>query len=453
MRTLTFNHIIGAGSMGTVYHAELRVPGGFRRPCAVKVIKAQGPDRAHFVSRMRDEARLLGMLQDEQILGVNELVLVEGDDAVMMEYVEGVDLQQLLRVHQMPPRALAELGAEIAGTLHRAHSAKHPTTAEPLNVIHRDIKPANVMVTVRGGVRLLDFGVARAAFASRESHTQGLVLGTLNYFPPEILAGEEPTPAVDIYSLGISMWECAAGKEWGPPRVQQARFERRVDQRLAELGGEHTPLLPVLRQILQWDPELRPDGGVVERALLHAADSSAGRGLRTWAREAVPPVLADVRKQPQPDGLVGQTIEVRSFAEGSTPVPSVRKAGPSSLMGESHPGSHPSALSDAPVIDPPPPSRGVPDPTSTWNVEADSDLPLPVLDDPPPAKVSRKSAEKKSASKKSSGKAAKKTSKKRRKGLSPIIAVMLGIVLGLIVLGLIVFVLVLAVVIGWLLVA
>jgi len=65
MRTLTFNYVIGSGSMGTVYHAELRLPGGFRRPCAVKVIRGAGPDRDHFVSRMRDEARLLGMLQDE----------------------------------------------------------------------------------------------------------------------------------------------------------------------------------------------------------------------------------------------------------------------------------------------------------------------------------------------------------------------------------------------------
>ena len=446
MRTLTFNHIIGAGSMGTVYHAELRVPGGFRRPCAVKVIKAQGPDREHFVSRMRDEARLLGMLQDEQILGVNELVLVEGDDAVIMEYVEGVDLQQLLSAHQMPPRALAELGAEIAGTLHRAHVAAHPTTGEPLNVIHRDIKPANIMITVRGGVRLLDFGVARAAFASRESHTQGLVLGTLNYFPPEILAGEEPTPAVDIYSLGISMWECAAGKEWGPPRVQQTRFERRVDQRLAELGGEHTPLLPVLRQILQWDPELRPDGGVVERALLHAADSSAGRGLRTWAREAVPPVLKKMRQHTPTNALIDRTIEVRSYAHGSTPVPAGRKQAPSTLMGESHPGPHPSPVADSPVIEPAEPRpRGVPDPTSTWNSEADAGLPQPRLE-PAPAGPATPAARSKPAPKK------KRPAKRKRRGMSPFVAVVLGIVLGLVVLGIIVVVLVVAVLIGFFLV-
>lgn len=296
--------------MGTVYHADLKVPRGFQRVCAVKVMKATGPDRDHFVTRMRDEARLLGMLQDEQVLGVSELVMVEDRDAVIMEYVDGIDLADLIKVARVPPRALAELGAEIAGVLHRAHNAKHPQTAEPLHVIHRDVKPANVMITPRGGVRLLDFGVARAAFANRESQTQGLVLGTLNYFPPEILAGQEPTPAVDIYGLGLTLWECATGREWGSPQVQQKRFERRVDQRLAEIEEQYKHLLPVLRQILQWDPMLRPDGGVVERALLHAADSCAGEGLRTWARDIVPPMLANRDAQAARDELVGRTVPI-----------------------------------------------------------------------------------------------------------------------------------------------
>lgn len=315
MRTLTFNRLLGSGSMGSVYHAELRVPGGFRRPCAVKVIRDGGPERDHFVSRMRDEARLLGMLQDEQILGVSELVLVAGRDAVIMEFVEGIDLSELVAEHSPPPRALAELGAEIAGTLHRAHTARHPTTGLPLNVIHRDVKPANVMITARGGVRLLDFGVARAAFASRESQTQGLVLGTLNYFPPEILAGGDPTTAVDIFGLGLTLWECATGLDWGPPRVKQERFENRVDQRLESLPKEYDCILPVLRQTLQWDPALRPDGGVVERALLHAADSASQQGLRTWARTVVPKLISERLKNKEMDDLVGLTLQVNSAGE------------------------------------------------------------------------------------------------------------------------------------------
>lgn len=311
MRTLTFNRVLGAGAMGTVYHAELRVPsGGFMRQCAVKVMKTSSPDQDHFRQRMRDEARLLGMLQDEQILGVAELVTVQGRDAVVMEFVEGVDLADIIKGARIPPRALAELGAELAGTLGRAHAAKHPTSGVPLKVVHRDVKPANVMITSRGGVRLLDFGVARAAFDARESQTQGLVLGTLNYFPPEILAGGEPSPAVDIYGLGLTVWECAAGKEWGSPQVHQARFDRRVEQRLEEINAEYKAIVPVLRQVLAWDPTKRPDGKAVEKMLLAAADSSTGEGLRTWARNVVAPILTERDKKIKKDELVGKTIPI-----------------------------------------------------------------------------------------------------------------------------------------------
>ncbi|MCB9668171.1 MAG: serine/threonine protein kinase [Alphaproteobacteria bacterium] len=323
MRTLTFNRVIGAGSFGTVYHAELRVPRGFSRQCAVKVMNATSPDQDHFRARMRDEARLLGMLADEQILGVAELVMADNRDIVVMDYVEGVDLSDIIVSQPVPPRALAEMGAEIAGTLHRAHTAAHPNTGEPLRVVHRDVKPANVMITARGGVRLLDFGVARAAFSARETETQGLVLGTLNYFPPEILAGADPSPAVDIYGLGLILWECATGKEWGSPQVHRKRFERRVEQRLAAVEPDYADLLPVLRAILEWDPAQRPDGGEVEQLLLSAADACTGEGLRTWARMVVPPILEARQSEQLQDELVGRTLPLQGEeqSDGLQPIP------------------------------------------------------------------------------------------------------------------------------------
>ncbi len=317
--------------MGTVYHAELNASGGFVRPCAVKVMKStQGPDHDHFMARMRDEARLLGMLQDEQILGVSEMVTVEHRDAVIMDYVEGVDLSDLVRGGRVPPRALCEMGAEIAGTLHRAHEAKHPQTGEPLNVIHRDIKPANIMITMRGNVRLLDFGVARAVFSNRESQTQGLVLGTLNYFPPEILAGSDPTKAVDFYGLGLALWECATGKEWGTPQAQQQRFEKRVEQRLGEVGAEYKPILPILKQLLAWDPTKRPTGSAAEAQLLKAADQCSGEGLRTWSRDVVGRIVAERERaaRDKRDELVGRTFQIgESGVDASkSPAPAPRSA-------------------------------------------------------------------------------------------------------------------------------
>lgn len=315
MRTLTFKRLIGSGAMGTVYEAELGAPRGFCRPCAVKVMKSATPDHEHFLARMRDEARLLGMLRDEHILGVTELVMVDGRDAVVMEYVEGADLAELVREERLPPRALAELGAEVAGTLRRAHTAKHPSSGEPLNVIHRDVKPANVMVTVRGGIRLLDFGVARAVFSSRESQTQGLVLGTLNYFPPEVLAGNEPSVAVDVYGLGLTLWECATGRDWGSPQHRRDAFDRRLEQRLADLGPGYSRVIPVLRRMLAWAPADRPHGGEVEKLMLSVADGCEGEGLRTWARRVVPGLLARRKASDVKDPLVGRRVVIATLPE------------------------------------------------------------------------------------------------------------------------------------------
>ena len=118
-----------------------------------------------------------------------------------------------------------------------------------------------------------------------------------------------------MYGLGVTLWECATGKNWGAPRVKQGRFEERVDQRLNELPEAYRDIIPVLEQALQWDPRLRPDGGVVERALLHAADQSSGQGLRTWAREVIPSIMKEKRKNTDADDWVGLTLQISAHGE------------------------------------------------------------------------------------------------------------------------------------------
>ena len=97
MRTLTFIRTLGAGAFGTVYLAEFSSGQGFRRQVAVKVLLRSQADNEMFLSRIRDEARLLGLLQDDAILKVLDMVQIEGMDAVVMEYVEGVYLDTRAR--------------------------------------------------------------------------------------------------------------------------------------------------------------------------------------------------------------------------------------------------------------------------------------------------------------------------------------------------------------------
>ncbi len=321
MRSLHFQRLLGSGAFGSVYLAELQGEQGFRRQVAVKVLQK---DLAHgdmFMSRVRDEARLLGLLQDDHILKVLELAKVEGRDAVLMEYVEGVDLGAIVESGiRPPPRALAELGAAVAGALHRAHRAVHPSTGQSLNVIHRDVKPANVMVTSRGSVKLLDFGVARARFEARESYTGQFVLGTLNYMAPEYIVTGEVSPAADIYGLALTLWEAACGEVFGQPKLRPDLHKVRVEERLEVISGTHAELVPVLRQMLSWDAKDRPDGAAVERAFIAAMDMLRGTGLRSWAGDAVPRVLHKARETARDEvGLLGKTVPMGNVEEIATP--------------------------------------------------------------------------------------------------------------------------------------
>jgi serine/threonine protein kinase len=312
MRSLTFQRLLGSGAFGSVYLAELAADRGFRRQVAVKVLLRDHGNGDMFMSRVRDEARLLGLLADDHILKVLELAKVEGRDAVLMEFVEGVDLNAIVEGgFRPPPRALAELGAAVAGALHRAHCAVHPSTGEPLNVIHRDVKPANVMVTSRGSVKLLDFGVARARFEARESHTGQFVLGTLNYMAPEYIVTGDVSPAADLYGLALTLWEAASGDVFGQPKLREDLHKARVEERLALIASTHSELVPVLRQMLGWDARSRPDGASVERAFLDAMDMLRGTGLRSWAADAVPKVLAREREAARDEvGLLGKTVPI-----------------------------------------------------------------------------------------------------------------------------------------------
>lgn len=311
MRTLSFIRTIGAGSFGTVYLAELSSGQGFRRRVAVKVLHSEGPNSDMFLSRIRDEARLLGLLQDDAILKVIDMVDVEGRDAIIMEYVEGVDLESLsTTLGKIPARALCEVGAAVAGALGRAHKARHPTSGEPLNVIHRDVKPANIMITSSGGVKLLDFGIARARFDSRESYTGQLVLGTLNYMAPEYIVTGEVSPAADVYGLALALWQGATGQVYGQAKVRQDAHEARLRERLGQLDVEYGPLAGVLKQMMAWEPVNRPTAERAEELLWDAADAASGPGLRRWAPTRIREVLA--RRKPASDGpkLLGRTVSI-----------------------------------------------------------------------------------------------------------------------------------------------
>jgi eukaryotic-like serine/threonine-protein kinase len=309
VRTLTFHETIGAGAFGTVYKADLATDQGIRRPVAVKIVLQDHAEKEMFIRRMRDEARLLGLLQDDNILKVIDLLTINDRDAIVMEYIEGIDLSQAVSEGQLPPlRAVLEIGATIAGTLDRAHQARHPESNDHLGVVHRDVKPANVMLTASGSLKLLDFGIAQAKFAARESHTGQMVLGTLNYMAPDYIITGEVTPAIDVYGIGLTLFELVTGEVFGQPKLREDQHNHRLRERLALIEEHSSDLANLLAGMLHWDPESRPHCGEIERALLLMADEMRGAGTRRYAAEVVTAILNQRGEAVDAERLLGRTI-------------------------------------------------------------------------------------------------------------------------------------------------
>ncbi len=281
----------------------------FQRQVAVKIILKDHAEKEMFLSRMRDEARLLGLLQDDHVLKVIDLLNLSGRDAIVMEYIEGIDLAFAIAQKQRPPlRAILEICAIVAGTLGRAHQAKHPISGQHLGVVHRDVKPANVMITSTGGLKLLDFGIAQARFDARESQTGQMVLGTLNYMAPDYIITGEVTPALDVYGVGLTLFELMQGTVFGQPKLREDQHNVRLAERLEPMRKDHPKITALLADLLHWDPEQRPTAVECEHALLALSDEARGTSLRRYAASVVPQLLRSRPKAVDQEQLLGRTI-------------------------------------------------------------------------------------------------------------------------------------------------
>jgi len=188
--------------MAEVYVAEDQL---LNRTVAVKVLF---PELAHdeaFVERFRREARAAASLNHHNIVSVYDFGEDEGSWFIVMEYVEGRNLRDIIRSEgQLDPSRAAALGAEVAAALAAAHAQ---------GIIHRDVKPANVLIAADAGtVKVADFGIARAAGARQGLTMPGTVLGTATYLSPEQAQGAEVDFRTDVYSLGMVLYEMLAGK-------------------------------------------------------------------------------------------------------------------------------------------------------------------------------------------------------------------------------------------------
>ncbi len=269
---LEFLKCSGRGSTGEVFLARQLA---LDRIVAVKILPPEMASAPDFLDRFRREARILATFDHPNIVRVFDFGKEDGRAFLVMEYVDGMELRELMR-QKMSPQAAIRLVVQLCDALEYAHAR---------GIVHRDIKPENILVDVLGRVKLIDFGLATRPTADGKRPTRpNQVMGSLHYMAPEQYgSAHRAGPAADIYSLGVVLYELLTGElPLGkfPPPSRRAGVDRRVD--------------PIVRRALETDPDRR-FGNVSEfRNLLSALNEPAGsrQGLFRMVTVAVAALVA-----------------------------------------------------------------------------------------------------------------------------------------------------------------
>ena len=210
---------LARGGMGIVHLAEARGPGGFEKLVVVKELKAELADDPVYTAMFLDEARLAARLSHRHIVQTNEVGCEDGRYFMALELLEGGSLHQIrtkLGLRALPANVGVRILVAVLDALHHAHEQ---TDAEgsPLGVVHRDVSPQNVFLTFDGGVKLIDFGVAKSKDRRGAAVTRvGVVKGSVPYMSPDHVDGTTIDRRADVFAAGVILRELLTGERlWG----------------------------------------------------------------------------------------------------------------------------------------------------------------------------------------------------------------------------------------------
>jgi serine/threonine-protein kinase len=216
--------LIGKGGMAEVFRATSAAETDPNAPgFVIKRIRPDRTDSPKFVQMFCDEARISALLHHPNIVEIYDFGQIDGAYFMAMEYLEGKDLGEVFRALRagraaLPPPLGAKIARDVARALEHAHGAAW-ADGEPGGIVHRDISPSNVMLCRNGGIKILDFGIAKAAALARPvdhaddgSGGHPKLQGHLGYLSPEQIRGTEVDRRSDLFSLGVVLWEMLTGQ-------------------------------------------------------------------------------------------------------------------------------------------------------------------------------------------------------------------------------------------------
>jgi serine/threonine-protein kinase len=205
---------IASGGMGQVFLA-LEKGAGFERLVVLKLILPHLSEDEDFLSMFLEEARLVARLAHPNLITILDLTEIDNRYCLAMEYVQGEDVRRLekharLAGKPLPVGLALRIIAEAAAGLDYAHQARD-AQGKPLRLVHRDVSPQNILVGFDGGVKVIDFGVAKAAGSTSQTAT-GVLKGKYPYMSPEQANGQHVDARSDLFALGVVMWELITGR-------------------------------------------------------------------------------------------------------------------------------------------------------------------------------------------------------------------------------------------------
>lgn len=282
------------------------------RPVAVKVLNATLSEDEAFVERLRREAQLVASLNHQNIVGVFDQGEQDGAPFIVMEYVNGRSLAEILRSEgRLHPDRAATIAVDVAAALDAAHRQ---------GMVHMDVKPGNVLVTAEGQVKLADFGIAKALNEGAETDLTaegGTVMGTATYLSPEQAQGQKVGPRSDVYSLAVVLYEMMTGRppfigdtpvEIARKHVEEApQAPRRLGVDIAQ-SLEAITLKGLAKSPVNRYPSVRDFAADLKRYLAGAHDLASGAAAAAAGTAAAkPPVVRPVTGRSTPPEIEDAT--------------------------------------------------------------------------------------------------------------------------------------------------